>query len=155
MGRVLFYHLTRSTVEDTLRSLLGKSLEAGLQVDVRLRDKARAEWLDQALWLGPEEQFLPHGLEGGPHDGRQPVLLGTAPEARADSACVMALDGAEVSAEEATRLERLCLLFDGANEASLTRAREQWRALSAAGAQLEYWSQEDGPWACKMKHPAA
>ncbi len=146
----MFYHLTEGPLEATLPRLLGKALEAGWQVDLRGRDRARLEKLDAQLWLGPEEGFLPHGLEGGPHDALQPVLLTTAETARPGTACVMAVDAAEVSAAEAGALERVCILFDGHDEMQLAAARSQWRVLTAAGAVAEYWAQEDGGWTRRM-----
>lgn len=75
MGAAYFYHLTQKPLEATLPMLLGKALGAGWRVAVRGTDAARMEWLDQKLWLGAEEGFLPHGLAGGAHDAAQPVLL--------------------------------------------------------------------------------
>ncbi|WP_108263177.1 DNA polymerase III subunit chi [Mangrovicoccus ximenensis] len=62
----------------------------------------------------------------------------------------MAIDAAEVSAEEAARMERVCILFDGNDEMQLTAARGQWRALTGAGTVAEYWAQDDGRWARRM-----
>ena len=73
MGNALFYHLTRSPAESLLPVLIGKSLAAGWQVELRGTDPARMERLDLHLWQG--DGFLPHGLAGGPNDARQPVLL--------------------------------------------------------------------------------
>ncbi|WP_172328662.1 DNA polymerase III subunit chi [Mangrovicoccus sp. HB161399] len=150
MGRAMFYHLTGTPLEATLPRLLERSLEAGWQVDLRGRDRARLETLDDRLWLGAEEGFLPHGLEGGAHDARQPVLLTTSSEARPGTACLMAIDAAEVTAEEAARMERVCILFDGHDDMQLTAARAQWRALTGAGTVAEYWAQDDGRWERKM-----
>lgn len=151
MGRVLFYHLTRSAVEDTLLLLLQKSLDAGLRVDLRGPDPDWLAWLDEKLWLGPEDGFLPHALAGGPHDALQPVLLTTAAEVRAGVTCLIGVGGAEVSAEEAAALDRVCILFDGRDAAATERARDQWRRLTAAGAIAEYWSQDSGSWECLRK----
>ena len=104
MGAAFFYHLTRRPLEATLPMLLGKARAAGWRVAVRGTDPARMEWLDEKLWLGPEEEFLPHGLAGGPHDARQPVLLTTAAEAANAPQCVMSVDGAAVAPEEVQRL---------------------------------------------------
>ncbi|MEM8553847.1 MAG: DNA polymerase III subunit chi [Pseudomonadota bacterium] len=150
MGRVLFYHLTRSPLEATLATLLGKSLAAGFRVDVRGTDPARLEHLDAALWLKPEDGFLPHGVAGGPHDDRQPVLLTHETTARSGTTCLMSIDGATIAPEEPAVMERVCILFDGNNEADLTAARAQWRTLTSAGAVAEYWSQDEGPWRKKM-----
>ncbi len=151
MGAAYFYHLTQRPLADTLRMLLGKSLESGWRVAVRGTDTAALAALDTALWLGPEEAFLPHGLAGGPQDADQPVLLTTSGEAANNAQCVMAIGGAEVTAAEVAALERVCILFDGADEAALARARAQWKALAQAGASAKYWSEEGGRWEMKAE----
>ena len=97
MGAAYFYHLTRRPLEDTLPMLLGKAQEAGWRVAVRGTTPARMEWLDEKLWLGPEEGFLPHGLATAPHAARQPILLTTGADSPTDPHCVMTIDGAEVT----------------------------------------------------------
>ncbi len=155
MGAAYFYHLTRRPLEATLPVLLEKSLAAGWRVAVRGTDAARLAWLDEKLWLGDEAGFLPHGLAGGPHDADQPVLLTTAAEAVNGAVCVMAVDGAEVTAGEVRALERVCILFDGNDAAALDRARGQWRDLTGAGCAAQYWSEESGRWVKKQDRPAA
>ena len=59
MGAVYFYHLTRRPLEATLPMLLDKALDAGWRVLVRGTESARLDWLDEKLWLGPEDGFLP------------------------------------------------------------------------------------------------
>ena len=145
MGSALFYHLTRSGPGQLLPMLIGKSLQAGWRVEVRGRDRARQVALDEQLWL--PEGFLPHGLAGGPHDARQPVLLTVEGQGATNAAlCLIALDGAGVSGGEVALLERACIVFDGNDAAALERAREQWRALKAEGAAAEYWSEAGGRW---------
>ena len=129
MGNALFYHLTRSPAESLLPQLIGKSLAAGWHVELRGTDPGRMERLDLHLWQG--DGFLPHGLAGGPHDARQPVLLTLAGQGAAnDPACLMALDGAEVTPSEVQALERACIIFDGGDAAATARARDQWRVLT-------------------------
>lgn len=145
MGNALFYHLTRSPAEALLPVLIGKSLQAGWRVELRATGRDRLERLDERLWQG--DGFLPHGLAGGPHDARQPVLMTVAGRAAANApACLMALDGAEVGAAECAGLERACILFDGNDPAATDRARQQWRVLTGAGVTAEYWSEEGGGW---------
>ncbi|GHF69778.1 DNA polymerase III subunit chi [Seohaeicola zhoushanensis] len=150
MGAAYFYHLTRNPLEQTLPVLLGKAREAGWRIAVRGREQARMEWLDDRLWLGPEEGFLPHGLAGGPHDAAQPILLTTG-QAANGPACLMAVDGADVAPDEVARMERVCILFDGNDEAALNRARTQWKALTDAGCAAQYWSEESGRWEKKAE----
>lgn len=151
MGAVFFYHLTQKPLEATLPVLLGKSLAAGWRVAVRGRDAARLDWLDEKLWLGPEEGFLPHGRAGGPHDALQPILLTTQAAAPNAPECVMCIDGAELSAEETAQLERACILFDGNDPAAVETARGQWRALTGAGVSAQYWSEASGRWEKKAE----
>ena len=151
MGAAYFYHVTRRPLVETLRMLLTKSLDNGWRVAVRGPDVGELESLDRALWLGPEDGFLPHGMAGGPLDADQPVLLTTGAEAANAPHCVMSVFGAEVSAEEVGALERVCILFDGNDDAAVSRAREQWKALKEAGAAAQYWSEESGRWEKKAE----
>lgn len=149
MGQALFYHLTRSGPAQLLPMLIGKSLQAGWRVELRGRDRARQITLDEALWQG--DGFLPHGLAGGVHDARQPVLLTAAGQAATNApSCLMALDGAEVSGAECQALERACIIFDGNDPEALDRARAQWRALKAEGVVAQYWAETDGRWERKQ-----
>ncbi|WP_428543714.1 DNA polymerase III subunit chi [Profundibacter sp.] len=151
MGAVYFYHLTRQPLEVVLPMLLEKSLAAGWRCAVRGGDSRRMEWLDEKLWLGREDGFLPHGLTGGEHDAMQPVLLTTDPAAANNPTAVLAIDGVEIAPEEVALLERVSILFDGNDEAALARAREQWKALTEAGCSAQYWSQESGHWEKKAE----
>lgn len=155
MGAAYFYHLTRAPLEVTLPMLLGKALGAGWRVEVRGSDAERMAWLDQKLWLGAEDGFLAHGLAGGPHDAQQPILLtmAGAPAVNAP-ACVMALDGAMITASEVVALERACILFDGNDPAAVEVARGQWKTLADAGCAAQYWSEADGRWEKKAESGA-
>jgi DNA polymerase-3 subunit chi len=153
MGEAYFYHLTRTPLEHTLPMLLGKARGAGWKIAVRGTSPDRLEWLDQKLWLGPEESFLPHGVAGGEHDALQPILL-TTDAAANDPDCLMTIDGAEVSAEEGRTLNRTCILFDGTDPEAVQRARGQWKSLTEAGCGAKYWSEESGAWQMKAENPA-
>lgn len=151
MGAAYFYHLTRQPLEATLPMLLEKSLGAGWRVAVRGRDAARLAWLDERLWLGPEDGFLPHGIAGGPQDADQPVLLTIESACPNGAACIMAIDGAEVRAEEVQAMERVCILFDGNDDAAVQVARGQWKTLTGAGCAAQYWSEAGGRWEKKAE----
>jgi len=151
MGSAYFYHLTRAPLEATLPVLLGKARGAGWRVAVRGADAARMDWLDQKLWQGPDEGFLPHGLATAPHADQQPILLTTDTSYPNDPACLMVIDGAEPSAQEVQAMERVCVLFDGHDDNAKQIARDQWKALTEAGCSAQYWSEEDGRWEKKAE----
>ncbi|MBA4324797.1 MAG: DNA polymerase III subunit chi [Rhodobacter sp.] len=154
MGMVMFFHLMQSAPADTLAVNLPRALGQGWRVMVRGTDLAALDLLDQALWLkGGDDGFLPHGLEGGPHDADQPVLLGLGQPA--NGAKVLALvDGAEATDAEIAAMERVWVLFDGNDQARLQAARGQWKAMTTAGHAAQYWSEDSGRWEKKAESAA-
>ena len=108
----MFYHLTRSGAEATVLTLLPRAIAAGWRVMIRGGDSAALDRLDARLWLDPEDGFMPHGMEGGPHDADQPVLLGQGAAVNGAQALAL-LDGADVTIDEAQRMQRVWTIFDG------------------------------------------
>lgn len=151
MGAAFFYHLTERPLEATLPVLLGKALGAGWRVAVRGKTERMLERLDLHLWQG--DGFLPHGMAGGAHDEIQPVLLTTGVAANG-AACVMSVEGADVTPSEIADLARVCILFDGADPSAVEHARGQWRAVTEAGLAAEYWAEEGGRWVKKAESAA-
>ena len=151
MGAAYFYHLTSASVEQTLPMLLTKSRSAGWVVEVRGRDRPAMERLDQALWGGPAEVFLPHGLAGGEHDAQQPILLTIGTGAANAPTCLMSVHCSDISADEVQAAERTCVLFDGHDGDALAHARVQWKTLTDAGCSAQYWSQDSGRWEKKAE----
>lgn len=151
MGQANFYHLTRRPLEATLPMLLQKSRQAGWNVVVRGTAPDRLAWLDEKLWLQPEDGFVPHGIAGGPHDADQPVLLTTRDDIPNNAACLISIDGAIISPGEVQRMQRSCILFDGNNDEALTGARAQWKTLTGAECKAQYWSEDSGAWQMKAE----
>ena len=150
MGAAFFYHLTQRPLEATLPMLLEKARGAGWRVAVRGTDEGRLDWLDERLWQGADDSFLPHGRAGGPHDALQPVLL-TSGAAGNDPQCLMTVDGAEVSPEEVGALERVCVLFDGKSghhRSNLTNSLHELRSECHGWAAL---APKPGPGAGKLE----
>jgi len=154
VGAVYFYHLTESPLEDTLPMLVGKAQGAGWRVLVRGRNPAVLQRLDMRLWQGTPASFQPHGMAGGPHDDSQPVLLGV--DTPADGfGYAMSVDGAGVTAAEVGQLMRTCVLFDGNDDDAKAHARTQWKALTDAGCEAQYWAQDMGSWVKKAESAGA
>jgi DNA polymerase-3 subunit chi len=154
MGTVMFFHLMQSAPADTLAINAPRALAQRWRVMVRGTDPAALDRLDAALWLkGGDGGFLPHGIEGGPHDADQPVLLGRGQPV--NGAKVLALvDGAGAEDAEMTLMERVWILFDGNDADRLRAARAQWKAVTAAGHAAQYWSEESGRWEKKAESAA-
>ncbi len=151
VAEAVFYQLMGAAPETVLPQLLDRLLAQGWRVELRGTDRARMERLDRALW-GAGDDFRPHGLTGGPHDGLQPVLL-TWGEGSGGRDCLVALDGAPLREAEARAAARVCVLFDGQEQAALGAARAQWRALTAAGLPARYYERADGAWALRAQSP--
>ncbi len=152
MGAAFFYHLTKAPLETTLSMLLEKARGAGWRVMVRGTSDERLKWLDEKLWLGPDDGFMPHGVMGGEFDAQQPVLLGQGDDTPPNgAACLMTIDGANVTPDDVNGMERVCVLFDGHDPQAVQNARTQWKALSDAGCAAQYWSQESGKWEKKAE----
>lgn len=146
MGAAYFYHLTQSGLTQTLASLIEKSRGAGWRVVVRARSDQMVDKLDADLWKGAPEGFLPHGVAGGAFEEEQPVLLTRGMSKPNGASCLMSVEGAMVEAAEVTDLQRVCVIFDGDDPQAVQSAREQWKALTAAGCAAQYWSEASGRW---------
>ncbi len=155
MTTAVFYHLTRSSPAETLANLLPRGLKLGWPAMVRGTNPEGLEALDRALWEQPADSFLPHGREGGGQDADQPVLIGHG-AIRNEARILALIDGAQPLPEELAspirdRLERVWVLFDGADDAAVAAARGLWTGLIEAGCGAQYWTQDEGPWAMKTE----
>lgn len=149
MAEVLFYRLGASPLEAALPDLLEKALARGWKVLLRAGSDAGLGLLDDALWTYRDDSFLPHGLATGARAGRQPVLLTTGRDNLNGAELLILVMGARAEPSEMAAYERTCLVFDGADEPALAAARDDWRAVTAAGLPAKYWAQEDGRWVQK------
>jgi DNA polymerase-3 subunit chi len=142
---IWFYHLQGTTLEQALPSLLEKSLARGWRAVVRVGSQERLKVLDDHLWTYRDESFLPHGAvdEGDP--ATQPIFLTLADERPNAAEIGFSVDGADLLGTPG--FERVVLMFDGNDDDGLARARDRWKTLKAAGANLSYWRQDDaGRW---------
>ena len=144
MADILFYHLTESKLEDALPPLLDKSLERGWRVVVQTGTAERRDALDTHLWVYRDESFLPHGAQAEPNAARQPILLTTGFDNLNGADALFLIDGAQ--AGELAGYARCIVLFDGADDEQLARARGQWTEVKAKGLPASYWKQQARGW---------
>jgi DNA polymerase-3 subunit chi len=138
-----FYHLTRTSADQALPRLLGRTLAAGHRAVVQCGSEARVATLDDALWAAAEPDWLPHGSARTGEADLQPIWLTAVQEAPNGARYLFLVDGAEA---DATPFERVFDLFDGTDEAAVQAARRRWIAAKAAGHQLTYWQQGERGW---------
>ena len=153
VSEVFFYHLTRQTVDQALLPLLGKCLAKSWRVVIRGTEAQGLAVLNNKLWQGPAEGFLPHGLAGEAGESDQPILLALVGQTHPHD-CLICIAGAEVSAEEVTQAKRVCILFQDGNSVDLQNARSQWKTLTQAGLAAKYWSQAQGNWELQAEKAA-
>ncbi len=144
MAEVGFYHLTRSSLEQALPALLGKTLAAGQRAAVLCGDVARIAELDAALWRCAEPDWLPHGTAADGDADLQPIWL-AADDAAPNGARFLFL----VHGAESVRLgafDRAFDLFDGRDPDAVQAARRRWSAVKADGHTPIYWQQSERGW---------
>jgi DNA polymerase-3 subunit chi len=139
--RVDFYQLSRDPAELVLPALAQGTLKAGERLLVVSEDAGQLERISEALWTRVPESFLAHGMAGGEHDARQPILLSHEP-VPANGARYLAL--ADGVWREFGDVERVFLLFPPER---IDDARATWRMLGKReGTERKYWRQEGGKW---------
>jgi DNA polymerase-3 subunit chi len=141
---VWFYHLERTGLDQALPELLEKTLQRGWRAIVRSPAPERAEHLDGWLWSYRDDSFLPHGVAEEPDAERQPILLTSRDENPNHADALFLVDGAEPG--ELAGYKRCLVLFDGADDAQVSRARRQWSAIKAQGYPVSYWKQQGRGW---------
>lgn len=146
MADVFFYHLTDSTLDEALPTLVEKSLGRGWRATIQAGRETVRDELDSHLWTYRTDSFVPHGRDGEERPGDQPVFLTVSPGNPNGSKIRFLVDGAEPPAE-LDAYDRVVLMFDGLDEDALGAARGHWKALKATGHDLAYYKQRpDGGW---------
>ncbi len=139
MADVLFYHLTESTLEEALPTLLEKTVQRGWRAVIQSGTEERRDALDARLWTYRDDSFLGHGTDRDPFPEAQPILLTTG-DGNANAAPVRFLvDGA--SPPDLAGYERAVFVFDGHDQAQIEGARAHWKTLKDAGHAVTYWQQ--------------
>ncbi|WP_408589596.1 DNA polymerase III subunit chi [Novosphingobium sp.] len=139
--RVDFYQLTRDPAELVLPLIARNTMTANERLLVVSDDAAQLARISDALWTRLPESFLAHGLAGGEHDTRQPILLSATPEPANGARFIALADGVWRESEGTTRA---FLLFPPDR---IDDARACWRMLGQReGVERKYWKQDGGKW---------
>ncbi len=149
IGEVAFYHLTRSTLEQTLPQLLQKTIDAEKRAVVIAESTERVGVIDAALWAHDPASWLPHGTstDGQPESQpeSQPVWITDKDENPNGADFLFLIDGAPSNSVD--KYERCFEIFNGNDVAVLDGVREKWKLYKDSGFNLTYWQQTDsGGW---------
>lgn len=144
MAEFGFYHLTRTGPDQALPALLGRTLAAGERAVILCATEERVLALDDALWLSPNPDWLPHGSKAMGNADLQPIWLTTTEESPNAARFLFLTDGTAVA--DPARFTRIFDLFDGTDEAAVVAARLRWSAAKRDGHALAYWQQTPRGW---------
>lgn len=146
--RVDFYHLQKSTVEQTLPVLAEKVYATGKRLLIRTDLIERAEHFNALLWTYKPDSWLPHGTQTDGFESDQPVFITAADDNPNHAEMIMLTDGGEIG--EILSFERCLNLFDGHDETAVQNARKLWKNVVQSGHEAYYWQQNDaGKWEMK------
>ncbi len=144
MPEIGFYHLTRTTVDQALPALLGRTLAARQRAVILCAEQARADALSKVLWDCKDPDWLPNATASSKlSSADQPIWLTDREERPNDARFLFLLDGRTAALPDWLRIFDL---FDGQDPAAVTAARTRWTAAKAAGHALTYWKQTDRGW---------
>lgn len=147
MTRIDFYHLQKTSIEDTLPKLLEKAYALDKKILVKIGNEERVEFLNTHLWTYDEQSFLPHGSKKDGNANMHPVWLTSQDDNPNDATILFLVDGAKAEIEKVSSFERVLNIFDGNNQQSLNWSREFWKQLKSQDMECYYWQQDDrGAW---------
>ena len=147
MSRVDFYHLQRTSVEQSLPKLLEKAYATGNNVIVKIGNEDRVEFINTALWTYDEQSFLPHGSKKDGHADSQPIWLTSNDDNPNNAVMLFLVDGATIDIDRVSQFERIFNMFDGGSPESLEQSRNLWKEIKTAGHDCYYWQQDEtGGW---------
>lgn len=149
MTEIRFYHLQQDTTTKAIPEILGKALERGMKILLKVPDEDRMAFYDDWLWRFKPDSFMPHGRDGDPHPEAHPIWVSTGDHAPNGAGMAMVVEESKMPPLDAFAL--ICLVFDSENSHRLQRARQLWGELKKTdGLTLTYWQQqENGSWSKK------
>lgn len=145
MAEIRFYHLERQELEQVLPVLIGKALEKGHRIFVKVGSDSAGEQLSTHLWTYKPDVFLPHGTVKDGQAERQPVWLGQGDESPNEADVLILTQGGDCPNLDKYAL--ICDMLDGRDGEAVSAARARWTAYKEAGHEVTYWQQgPQGGW---------
>lgn len=143
MTEIRFYHMERSSLEQTLPALLNKALAQG-NVTVQSTTSQNVEALNTHLWAHNPNSFLPHGSAKDGNAENQPVWLTDKEENPNKSEILILTHGATNDSMKDYKL--CCEMLDGNDQNAVQEARARWKTYKDEEFDLTYWQQGQNGW---------
>lgn len=150
--RADFYHLTKNTTEEALPALLNKAYQSKKNITI-LTESEKLEFYDKMLWTFNPNSWLPHSTDNNDNLENQPIIL----TAKSDfiintpnnSEILFIIDDIPLPEKLIKQQEdiRILLIFNGNDDVSTEKARDNYKKLKENNLELHYWQQnEKGKW---------
>tara|TARA_B100001778_G_scaffold308283_1_gene288942 strand:- start:83 stop:535 length:453 start_codon:yes stop_codon:yes gene_type:complete len=146
MTSINFYHLTRSTIKETLPKLLSKIIDSDKRVLLVAANENEANQLNDMLWSGTRV-FVPHGTPNEPHPDKQPILVSHQTENLNKADILLMVGNTDTNKDIFSSFEKCLLVFDGNDPDQTSAVRRSWSTYKNSGFDLTYWQQDTkGKW---------
>lgn len=142
MTTIQFYHLLSTSRERAVPKLMEKALGSGARVVMLLPEAGALKQMSDALWTANDNGFLPHGTAEDAQAADHPIVLALNETNPNGAGILCVLNGSKV--ESAGTYEKVLDVFDGADEAAVSAARERWAHYKTQGFTLQYVKQQPG-----------
>lgn len=144
-AEIWFYHCTRASPEAVLQKLLNKVLDSQKTAFVQTGVDEKNTMIEQSLWSGSMNDFIPHGLAHDEGCENFRILLGVEYDKRFQTDFLFCLHQCETV--HFSSFERVIILFDDKIEDYKNWVRSAWVLLKSENYSISYWQQkENGSW---------
>lgn len=145
MTEIQFYHLLSTPLERALPKVMEKAIATGENVLVLVDGEQTMDRLNKAMWEYEERSFLPHGSSKDPHPDKQPIYITYAEENPANAKILVVTDGSQL--DDFGDFTKVLDMFNGHDDAEVSKARKRWKAYKDAGHEMRYIQQQpNGGW---------
>ncbi len=145
MTQIQFYHLLSTPLERALPKLMEKAVAAEHRAIILVDSEAASDKLNDLLWSYNPNQFLPHGNAKTPYSEEQPIYIHYELKNPNQADILVITDGKLI--EKTEGYDKILDIFNGHDEAEVSRARERWAHYSDKGYGLNYIKQQpNGGW---------
>lgn len=139
---IQFYHLLSTGPERAVPKLMEKALASDARVLMLFDNEAALKSMSDALWNHNPNGFLPHGSTREAHAEAQPILLALTDANLNNASILCVMDGSTPAS--LPQFSKVLDVFDGNDEAAVSRARSRWASYKQAGYRLQYVQQQPG-----------